>query len=103
MAAASDQGKGLWGLFHGKMLPLLLVVVVLAAAFLGWLYWNRFQELFSLQAELAELKKERARLQEEIDELEGIVARRNDLSYIEKLAREELGLVYPPEKTAEEE
>jgi len=103
MAAASDQDTGLWGLFHGKVLPLLLVVVVLAAAFLGWLYWNRFQELFSLQAELAELKREKARLQEDIDELQEDVSRRNDLSYIEKLAREELGLVYPSEGTAESE
>ncbi len=102
MATASNEDTGLWGLFHGKVLPLLLVVVVLAAAFLGWLYWNRFQEIFSLQAELAELKEERKVLKEEIDSLEEEVSRRNDPSYIEKLAREELGLVYPPEKTTEE-
>lgn len=98
MAAASDRDTGLWGLFHGKVLPLLLVVVVLAAAFLGWLYWNRFQEIFSLQAKIAELKKQKVRSQKQIDALEEKVSRRNDLDYIEKLAREELGLVYPSDE-----
>lgn len=98
MAAASDEGNWLWGLFSGKILPVLLVVVVLAAAFLGWLYWNRFQEILSLQAELAELKKEKVRTQKQIDVLEEKVSRRNDLDYIKKLAREELGLVYPSDK-----
>lgn len=76
----------------------MLVVAILVAGFLGWIYWNRFQGILELQAEIAELENERAELRKEISSLKQEVNKRNDLDYIEKLAKEELGLVYPSEK-----
>jgi len=72
-----------------------LVLAILVAGFLGWIYWNRFQDIFQLQEEIEGLKQKRVELKQEISSLEEQLAKRNDISYIEKLAREELGLTYP--------
>lgn len=84
-----------------RTVSLLLVVALLIASFLGWVYWRRFQEIFTLQAEIAQLEEERGDLRQEISELLEKRNRRNDLDYIEKLAREELGLVYPAGEESE--
>lgn len=97
MAAAEDQ-TGITSLFRSRTLVFFLVMAILAAGFLGWVYWRRFEDIFALQSELAELKEERAELKEEISNLEDEVSRRNDPGYVEQLAREELGLVYPPDE-----
>ncbi|MBS3765569.1 septum formation initiator family protein, partial [Candidatus Bipolaricaulota bacterium] len=89
---------GITALFRRRTLVFFLVVAILAAGFLGWIYWRRFEDIFALQSELAELKEERAELKEEISSLEDEVSRRNDPGYVEQLAREKLGLVYPPDE-----
>ncbi|MBS3812205.1 septum formation initiator family protein [Candidatus Bipolaricaulota bacterium] len=87
------------GLASGKKLvSTLLIVAVLILGLLGWIYWNRFQEIFDLQAEIERLRDEGERLRGKISELEGELKKRNDLDYFEKLAREELGLVYPEQE-----
>ncbi|MFW6071049.1 MAG: FtsB family cell division protein [Candidatus Bipolaricaulota bacterium] len=98
MATGDKEQAGLAGPLQGRAVTILLVIALLASGFLGWVYWRRFERIFTLRAELSELKEERAELREQISKLEDEVARRNDPGYIEKLAREELGLVYPPDE-----
>ncbi len=78
-----------------KLISTLLIVAVLVLGFLGWVYWNRFQDIFELQDEIVRLKEREDELREQISSLEEKLARRNDLDYFETLAKEELGLVYP--------
>lgn len=73
----------------------MLVVAILVAGFLGWVYWNRFQEILELQAEITDLENERSELKKEISSLREEVNKRNNLEYLERLAKNELGLVYP--------
>ncbi len=102
MGAPSNEKSSVRNVLEGRTIPLLLVIVLLAAGFLGWVYWNRFQGIFSLQAEIAELEKEREELNREIANLRERLTRRNDVAYIEELAKEELGLVYPSDSRSEE-
>ena len=53
--------------------------------------WQRERDLILFDQQLVALKQENARLSEEIERLN------TDLVYIEKIAREELGLVRPGE------
>jgi len=95
MGATSNESSPFRDVLESRAIPIVMVIVLLIAGFLGWIYWNRFQMIFSLQAEIAELRETRSDLREEISELLKKRNRRNDLGYIEKLAKEELGLVYP--------
>ncbi|MFB6290559.1 MAG: septum formation initiator family protein [Candidatus Bipolaricaulia bacterium] len=98
MGATSNRNSLFREILGNRTVSILLVIALLVAGFLGWVYWNRFQRIFSLQAEVAELKAKREELRREISKLLEKRNRRNDLDYIEKLAKKELGLVYPPDK-----
>lgn len=102
MGATSNRSSQFRVMMKNRTVPVLLIIILLVAGFLGWIYWNRFQIIFSLHAEIAELQKKREDLRQEISELLEKRNKRNDLDYIEELAREELGLIYPSEKEAEE-
>ena len=95
MGAKSTKGSRLREMLDNRTIPVLLVIVILIAGFLGWIYWNRFQMIFSLQGEINELRETKDQLRQDISELLEKRNRRNDLDYIEELAREELGLIYP--------
>ncbi|MBS3735774.1 septum formation initiator family protein [Candidatus Bipolaricaulota bacterium] len=85
-----------------RTVPVLLIIALIIAGFLGWIYWKRFQNIFSLQAEIAQLKEERDDIRQDISELLDKRNKRNDLDYVEKLAKEELGFIYPPDEEPEE-
>ena len=95
MGATSNSESRFRDLLANKSIPVLLVITLLVLGFLGWVYWQRFERIFALQAEIAELKRARDDLEQDISSLRSELTRRNDVAYIEKLAREELGLVYP--------
>ncbi len=78
-----------------KFLSAVIILAIILSGFLGWVYWNRFQEIFQLQKEICELREERKELHKKISSLEDRLELRNDIGYMEKLAREELGLTYP--------
>ena len=101
MGAKSTKGSRLREMLDNRTIPVLLVIVILIAGFLGWIYWNRFQMIFSLQGEINELREKKDQLRQDISELLEKRNRRNDLDYIEKLAREELGFIYPPDEEPE--
>jgi len=81
----------------------LLIVALLFLSFLSYIYWTRFQEILTLQGKIEDLKGKIARLKEDNRSLEAKLTRRNDLSYIKKLAQERLGLQLPKEKVKEED
>lgn len=100
VATSNDELSGK-DIFRSQAVSILLILAILVAGFLGWVYWNRFQELFVLQAEINKLQDERVELKNEISSLRKTVNRRNELDYIEKLAKDELGLVYPKSKNSQ--
>lgn len=102
MGATSNKSSRVRGILVNRAIPVLLIIALLIAGFLGWIYWKRFQRIFSLQAEIAQLKEERDDIRQDVSELLNKRNKRNDLDYIEKLAREELGLIYPPDEELEE-
>ena len=57
--------------------------------------WSRQRELVELAQEIDAIEHDNARLSQEIQRL------RDDMGYIEKIAREELGLVRPGELVIE--
>ena len=57
--------------------------------------WSRQRELVELAQEIDTIERDNARLFQEIQRL------RDDMGYIEKIAREELGLVRPGELVIE--
>ncbi|MBS3813757.1 septum formation initiator family protein [Candidatus Bipolaricaulota bacterium] len=96
--ASSKEGSNGSNVFKSRAISVLLIVAILVVGFLGWIYWNRFQEILELQAEIAELENERSQLRKDISSLREEVSKRNELSYIERLAKEELGFVYPSDE-----
>ena len=96
MGATSNKESLLKNILNNRAIPVLLVIAFLISGFMGWIYWNRFQKIISLRAEIAELREKKDELSGEISKLLEKRNKRNDLDYIESLAREELGLTYPP-------
>ncbi|MFW6104265.1 MAG: FtsB family cell division protein [Candidatus Bipolaricaulota bacterium] len=96
--ASSKEGLNGSNILKSRAISVLLVVAILVAGFLGWIYWNRFQEILELQAEIVELESERSQLRKDISSLRKEVNKRNELGYIERLAKEELGFVYPSDE-----
>lgn len=102
MGATSNKSSRVREILDNRTVPVLLIIALIIAGFLGWIYWKRFQNIFSLQAEIAQLKEERDDIRQDISELLDKRNKRNDLDYIEKLAKEELGFIYPPDEEPEE-
>ena len=77
------------------LLSSLFLVVMLALAIWGdhgvLKMWHKQAEIRQLAAEITTIEQENKRLEGKIDRLQ------NDMHYIEKIAREELGLVRPGE------
>lgn len=62
---------------------------------IGYIYWQRFEAIFTLQAQVETLQERKAELREENRQLQDKLARKDDLEYIKALARKRLGLVIP--------
>jgi cell division protein FtsB len=81
-------------LLSGMFLMLMMVLTIWGKY--GLLeVWSRQQDLIELAQEIDTIERENAVLSQEIQRL------RDDMGYIEKIAREELGLVRPGELVIE--
>ena len=82
-------------LFNSKLLyALLLVVVVVLSVNLI----SRQSALMSKKQELKELEESKERIRLEIVTTESLLDESDEATYIEKVAREKLGYMYPGEK-----
>ncbi|GEM_PF-3270079 len=81
-------------------LPTRLVLTASAALLLlwGWNFYAKEREIAALQRERASAERLIQTLEQEIEELEALLALKDDLDYIELLARRELGLIFPGEE-----
>ncbi len=75
------------------LVALIAVVIALTAMFA-----LRAQAIADLRAEIQTIEGRKARLMAENERLEVLLARKDDLAYIEYLARRELGLILPGEE-----
>lgn len=78
-----------------RIVPIAILIGVVA---LGVLFTLRGQAIVSLQRELHQLQIQQEELIEENGYLRGLLARKDDLGYLEYLARRELGLIKPGEE-----
>ena len=82
-------------LFNSKLLYALLLVVVVG---LSVNLISRQSALMSKKQELKELEESKERIQLEIITTESLLDESDEATYIEKVAREKLGYMYPGEK-----
>ena len=91
----SSERRERTGVLWGPLLWLLALGVIGYAAFgpSGWREVQRLrQERLQLESRISELEEENRRLQQRLDRLE------HDRVFLEQLAREKLGMVYPDER-----
>lgn len=75
----------------------LVLVLIVVAIILGLLI-SRAITIWHLRAELAQLEAEKAKIQQEIERLSARLREKDNLKFIEYLARQELGMVKPGEE-----
>ena len=95
MSAQSNKSEENREKYKNAALIATISFAFLIVAFLGYMYWQRFEVIFDLRSQLDRLQEERARLVRENAELRQKLIRKNDLDYIRELAKEKLGLVQP--------
>jgi cell division protein FtsB len=76
----------------------LIIVLLIVALSLSVLFYLRGRAIASLQDELLKTQEIEERLLVENERLRALLARKDDLNYIEYLARRELGLIFPGEE-----
>ncbi len=74
----------------------LLALIVVLALFM--LFYLRGRAIASLHEELRKLQAQQEQILEDIEDLKALLARKDDLFYLEYLARRELGLIKPNEE-----
>lgn len=85
-----------------RLRPLAILRAVLflgVAVFLGTSLARSAREAYTLDRAVREMERTRTALRRENQALREEIRRLHDLSYVERLAREELGLVQPDEIT----
>ncbi len=81
-------------LFLERVLPILVLVVAVVGAPVMILSPQGLPRLRGLERELAEVEEDNAEIRRQIEALRGKVARlRDDPSAVERIARDDLGLV----------
>jgi cell division protein FtsB len=78
-----------------RLIAMALWIVLMA---LATLFYLRDRAIADLQQELRSIQVQQARLSEENQRLRALLARKDDLGYLEYLARRELGLIQPGEE-----
>ena len=93
MEQISKLLSGITGEYRKMVFIAILSLALIVGGFFGYLYWQRFAVIFELRVQLQEIREKRARLVRENADLRQRLTLRNNLDYIEQLAREKLGLV----------
>ena len=77
---------------------IVLVVLIAVVISITVIFALRARAIADLRAEIERIEARKARLMEENERLKLQLARKDDLAYIEYLARRELGLILPGEE-----
>jgi cell division protein FtsL len=77
---------------------IILVVLIAVVISITVIFALRARAIADLRAEIQRIEARKARLMEENERLKLQLARKDDLAYIEYLARRELGLILPGEE-----
>jgi len=83
---------------HFSSRKLIMIMLLIAAVSIGAFFYLRGRAIASLQAELLRVEELREELNLENERLRALLALKDDLEYIEYLARRELGLILPGEE-----
>ena len=83
---------------ENKIINTLLLGTTIIFLFLAFQYFIQRREIYSLKNEYTVLKRERKDLVDKISDLKNEISKSNDLEYIEKQAREKLGMIKKDEK-----
>lgn len=79
-----------------------LWILIIAAAVLIYFIWilvSQQMGIYEREKKIAEIQSEIDKTNKESDELRNEIENANERETIEKIAREDLGLVYPDERT----
>jgi len=82
-----------------KITALVVVSIVLAVVFsIVYLFYARARTIMEMRSELARIEHQKQAILREQERLRALLAKKEDLKYIEYLARKELGLIKPGEE-----
>lgn len=82
-----------------RITALIAVSIVLAIFFsIVYLFYARARTISEMRSELARIEQQRQAILREGEHLKALLAKKDDLKYIEYLARKELGLIKPGEE-----
>ncbi len=73
-------------------------LVLLLCALISVPFYLKGQEIFAMRAEIEKIRARQVYVAREIERLEELLALKDDLDYIEYLAKRELGLILPGEE-----
>ena len=93
MGAESKEGLDKKATYKQKAVIVTVALAFIVISFLGYIYWERFEGILTNRDKLNKLRAKRVELVQENADLRQRLTRKNDLSYIKKLAKEKLGFV----------
>ena len=73
-------------------------LALLLCALISLPFYLKGREIFAMRAEIEEIQARQADVTQEIEHLKDLLALKDDLDYIEYLAKRELGLILPGEE-----
>jgi cell division protein FtsB len=73
-------------------------LVLLLYALISVPFYLKGQEIFAMRAEIKKIQARQVYVAREIERLEALLTLKDDLDYIEYLAKRELGLILPGEE-----
>jgi len=80
-----------------KKSPLFLFIIIVIVIFAGLSFYNNYQNINNLENEINKLNQQIELAKEQNHELRNQLEKIEDEEYIERIAREKLGLVKPGE------
>ncbi len=80
-----------------KFIYYIMIILTVFILFIGFKFYINYQKINDLKSEITQLKQNIEETQVENEELKKQLQGMNDLDYIEKVARQKLGLVKPGE------
>ena len=82
-----------------KITVMIVVAIVIAIVLsIAYLFYARARIISKMRVELIRIEQQKQTILQEQERLRALIAKKDDLKYIEYLARKELGLIKPGEE-----